>query len=112
MDNNKEVSATLYDVYRIACMIKCPEPTPFAKKPDLELYPGFRNEDCWKQLPTKVMIGDGVTFVLIISLELQRNKAGEYLIERMHVQEEVLDFLKQIPVCVGLGVASDITDVQ
>ena len=58
------------------------------------------------------MIGDGIPFVMIISLEFQRNKSGDYLVQRVRVQEELLDFFEQLPVCVGLGVATDVMDVE
>ena len=93
-------------------LIKCPEPVPFAKQPDLELFPGVEKEDSWKQLPAKIIIGDGITFVLIISLEFHRDKSGDYLVQRVRVQEELLEFFEQLPVCVGLGVATDVTDVE
>ena len=67
----------------MASFIECPDPVPFADKPDLELYSGFKAEDRWKQLPAKIMIGDGITFMLVISLEFQRDTNGDYLVKRV-----------------------------
>ena len=110
--DSEEVSATLYNVYRIAGYIECPDPVPFSDKPDLELYPGFKAEDRWKQLPAKIMIGDGIMFMLFISLEFQRDRNGDYLVQRVCAQEELLDFHVEIPVCVGLRVESDVADAK
>ena len=110
--DNEEISVTLYDVYRMAGYIECPDSVPCLVRLEVELFPGIRIEDCWKQLPTKIMIGDSITYTLIISLDFQRNKAGEYLVQRMSVQEKLLDFFEDIPVGVGLGVASNVADVQ
>ena len=38
------------------------------------------------------MIGDGIMNRLIVSLDFKRNKAGDYLIQRMREQEKLLDF--------------------
>ena len=101
LDNAGE-SATMYDVFRMGGFIECSEPVQFPKKPDLELFPGFNHEDRMKQLPVKIMIGDGITYMLIVSQVLPRNANGEYLVKSIRVQEEVLDFLEELPVSVEL----------
>ena len=87
--DNEDVSVTLYDVHWMASLIECPEPIPCANKPDLELFLGFKTEDHWKLFPAKIMIGNGITFTTIISLDFQRNKDRAYLVLRMRVQQKL-----------------------
>ena len=49
------------NVFRMGGLIDCPEPVPFAKEPDLELFPGFKQEDRMRHLTAKIMIGDRIT---------------------------------------------------
>ena len=71
----------MYDVYRTARFIDCPNPVSSVEQPELELYPGIKKEDRWKQLPAKIRIGDGIPYTLIISLHFERNEAGDYLVQ-------------------------------
>ena len=42
---------------------------------------------------------------------LKQNRDGEYLISKLEIQEELLDFHEQIPLVTGVGVAKDITGI-
>ena len=53
---------------------------------------GF-NEDNWKQLPSLVMIGNGTSWALMISLDLKVVSEYRYLFEKMPIQTELLDLL-------------------
>ena len=66
-------------------------------------------EDMFIPVPAKIMLGDGFRFCLIISIVLKQDRDEEYLISKLDIQEELLDFLEQIPIATGVGVAKDIT---
>jgi len=95
--DNEQVSMTLYD------MMRKKEPKGSTK---------LEEEDRFIPLPAKIMLGDGVRFCLIISVVLQRDRSGDYVINRLTVQDELLEFLTEIPVATGVGVARDITDIE
>ena len=69
-------------------------------------------EDCWKQTPEKIMFGDRLTWFAIISLPYRRNRAGDYIIERIRVQPRLLDFLRDLPTCTGVGVRRDVIGIE
>ena len=64
---------------------------------------GF-NDDKWKQLPCLIMIGNGTSWALMISLDLEVISEYRYRFKKMRIQNELLDLLRDLPVCVGLGV--------
>ena len=110
--DNEQVSVTLYDVWRMSGKIKSSGDSRRSKKKEKPGSAGFIEEDRFIPVPTKIMLGDGFRFCLIISIILDQDKDGEYLINQLKVQEELLDFLEQIPVATGVGVAKDITDIE
>ena len=83
----KDVRASYYDVMRMAgeIVISNPGTQIFKSKIDDRPVPGIR-EDGRKQIPGKIMFGDGLTWTGIISLLYKRNKNGDYLISRIEVQ--------------------------
>ena len=83
----KDVRASYYDVMRMAgeIVISNPGTQIFKSKIDDRPVPGIR-EDGRKQIPGKIMFGDGLTWTGIISLPYKRNKNGDYLISRIEVQ--------------------------
>ena len=70
------------------------------------------DEDRWKQLPALVMIGNRTSWALMISLDLKVVSKYYYRFKRMTIQPELLDLLRNLPVCVGLGVKSDLHEVE
>lgn len=60
----------------------------------------------FKQLPVKIMFGNGVSWTCLISLDLKRNKK-EYILERMTIQPEILELLRNLPVSDGLAIRRD-----
>ena len=70
-------------------------------------------EDCWKQTPGQIMFGDEqLTWCAIISLPYQRNRAGDYILERIRVQPRLLDVLRDLPICTGVDVRRDVTGIE
>ncbi len=66
----------------------------------------------FKQIPGKIMFGNGVSWTCLISLDLRRNKKKEYILERMSVQPELIEFLRDLPVAAGLAVRRDVRGVE
>ncbi len=58
------------------------------------------------------MFGNGVSWTCLISLDLRRNKKKEYILERMSVQPELIEFLRDLPVAAGLAVRRDVRGVE
>ena len=72
---------------------------------------GF-NEDKWEQLPTLIMIGNGTSWALMISLDLEVTGEYRYHFKKMIIQTELLNLLQDLPVCVGLGVKGDVHEIE
>ena len=58
------------------------------------------------------MFGDGLSWTAIISLPYKRNRDGDYLIERIKVQPRLLEVLRDLPVCTGVGVQRDVVGIE
>ena len=69
--------------------------------------PGVNN-DKWTHLPCLIMIGNGTSWALMISLDLEVISEYRYRFKKMRIQTELLDLLRDLPVCVGLGVKGDV----
>ena len=111
--DNEEIQITLYDVYRLAGKIRCEFPILSSEDVDkVTRYPGVP-EDRWVQLPVRIMLGNGLSWALMITINLEVNSQGRYILEKkIKVQDMLLDFLEEIPICTGLGVRTDATDVE
>ena len=109
----EDVKASYYDVMRMAgeLVISNPGTQIFKSKIDDRPVSGIR-EDGWKQTPGKIMVGDGLTWMGIISLPYKRNRNGDYLISRIEVQPRLLEVLKDLPVCTGVGVRRDVVGIE
>ena len=58
------------------------------------------------------MFGNGLCWCVIISLSYWRYKDGEYLVERIVLQPELLEIIRDLPVCTGVGVRRDVTGIE
>ena len=110
--DNEQVSLTLYDMYRMSGKIKMTGKTRRSKQKEPRGSQTILEDDRFIPLPSKIMLGDGFRFCLIISVNLEMDTDGEYLINRLEVQEELLEFLEEIPVATGVGVGRDIVDIE
>ena len=70
-----------------------------------------KGPDKWRQIPVRIMIGNGVSWTFQIRLNLE-TMGKNYVIIKQSVSTEVLDLIRSIPVCTGLGVKSDVEDVE
>ena len=58
------------------------------------------------------MFGKGLTWYGIISLPYQRNHRGDYVVERIWAQPRLLEVLRDLPTCTGVGVRRDVVGIQ
>ena len=58
------------------------------------------------------MFGDRLTWCAIISLPYWRNRNGNYIVERIRVQSQQLDVLRDLPTCTGVGVRRDVVGIE
>ena len=106
----EQIQATLYDVYRMAGRILCEGDQRFSMEWEDQLE--FEPEDRWSQIPVKIMIGNGLNHALMLSLDLKQDSKGYYLVDRMKVQNSIVEFLTMLPVCTGVGIKHDIRDIE
>ena len=71
---------------------------------------GFNNN--WKQLPFLIIIGNGTSWALMISLDLEVITEYRYRFKKMRIQTELLDLLRDLPVSVGQGVKGDLHEIK
>ena len=108
----EDVKTTFYDTLRMACELEITANHPVLRtQVESEIIHRF-GKDGWSQIPGKIMIGNGISWVCIISLDLSRNERGEYILEKIKIQPKVLDLLHCLPVSAGLGVRRDVRGVQ
>ena len=65
---------------------------------DKEVIHGWP-KDGWRQVPGKIIFGNGTTWTCLISLDLKTTEQGDYLLERMRVQEGILEILRILRTC-------------
>ena len=108
----EDVKTTYYDTLRMAGKVRIQDKGEVLRtRKETDMLHGY-GKDGWKQIPGKIMFGNGVSWVCIVSLNLSRNRRGEYILKKMSVQPGILDLLRDLPVSTGLGVRRDIRGVQ
>ena len=58
------------------------------------------------------MFREGLMWCAIISFPYRRNRTGEYIVERMRVQLRLLEALRDLPTCTGVGVRRDVVGLE
>jgi hypothetical protein len=92
----EDVKATYFDTLRMAGKATIdPKNAVLKRKCDPEMMTDA-SKDKFKQIPGKIMFGNGVSWTCLISLDLRRNKKKEYILERMSVQPELIEFLRDL----------------
>ena len=108
----EDVKASYFDVMRMAMnLMISKESQPFQQSLDNRLVSGI-HEDVWKQTPGKIMFRNGLSWYAIILLPYWRNKNGDYFVERIIPQPKLLEILRDLPVCTGVGVRRDVTGIE
>ena len=98
----EDVKVTYYDTLRMAGKLSIMPENPVIRS-HLEIINGW-SKDGWRQVPGKIMFGNGITWTCLISLDLKTTEQGDYLLERMTVQEGILEILRDLPVSSGLAI--------
>ena len=63
---------------------------------------GDGQKDEWREVPVKILIGNGVNWCTVISVDL--GTAGKPWYERTRVQPKLLELFQSLPVCVGVNI--------
>ena len=96
----EDVEASYYNIMRMSGKIVISKDSqPFQRTLDNRLVSGW-NKDGWKQTPGKIMFGNRLNNLL----PYRRNKNGDYIVERIIPQPELLESFRDLPVCTGVGV--------
>ena len=108
----EDVQVTYHDCLRMARKVPIENPgSPILTKPSRNSLSKY-GKDGWRQIPGKIMIGNGLTWMAVISLNMRRNTKNEYILEPMTVQQGILDLLRDLPVSAGLGVRRDVRGIE
>ena len=91
----EDVTVLYYDLMRMSGQLPIIENQIISKVLDKNIISGLK-KDHWKQRPGKIMIGNGISWTLIISINYVRNKWRQYYVRRMEVQPEILELLRDI----------------
>ena len=109
----EEAKLSRYDELRLLGVIpitsKCQLAAQHLVKPDDRSISA--EKDRWRQIPVRLMIGNGINSVLMITLDMEMS-GRRYIIKKQVVSREILDLIRDIPVCTGLGVKSDVEDIE
>ena len=79
MDNEEEC-LTLYDVYRLSGRIQCKFPCLASDRIESERIHGLP-EDRWVQVPVKMMLGNGMSWAVMITILIKMDKKERYVAE-------------------------------
>ena len=68
--------------------------------------------DSLVRFPTKICLGSGLRFCLVISWPVEMTDIGGYKILPTVVPKEIIDFLNDLPPLIGIGVQNDVNSVK
>ena len=100
----------LYDVYRMCGKIILPEQKKILST---WLEDDMRHglpKDKWRQIPAKIMYGNGTSWKVVITVDL--GSSSSPWLSRQTVQEELIDLIEDLPVCIGLGIKADVSKIE
>ena len=108
----EDVKTTYHDTLRMASKVQIDAPGALLqKKPSKESLVKY-GADEYRQIPGKIMVGNGITWMAVISLDMHRNRDGVYFLEQMRVQQGILELLHNFPVSAGLGIRRDVRGIE
>ena len=108
----EDVKVTYYDTLRMAGKLNInPEGAVNRTNLEKETIHG-QAKDIWKQVPWKIMFGNGISWTCLISLDLKMTEEGDYVLEKMAVQKRILELLRDLPVSAGLAIRGDLRGVE
>ena len=110
--DGEDVKATYYNTLSMLGLVSIkPEDAVIHRKCDPEILYGY-SKDGFKQIPGKIMFGNGVSWTCLISLDLKRDRRKNYILERMTVQPEIIELLRDLTVSAGVAIRRDIQGVE
>ena len=108
----EDVKVTYYDTLRMAGKLSIsPERPVIRTYLEKEVIHGL-TKDIWKQVPGKIMFGNGISWTCLISLDLKMTEQGDFMLEKMAVQTGILELLRDLPVSSGLAIRRDVGGVE
>ena len=108
----EDVKTTYYDTLRMAGRLSIdPGRAVLRTNLEKEIIHG-QLKDTWKQVPGKIMFGNGISWTCLISLDLKIDERGDYLLEKMSIQNGILDLLRDLLVSAGLAIRRDVGGVE
>ena len=64
------------------------------------------------QMPVKIMIGDGMTWAIMITILVRPGSNGQHSFTVPKLQPNLVQFLKSWPIVTGVGVTSDFMEIE
>jgi len=108
----EDVKTTYYDTLRMAGKVEIPgDQARLRTELERERIHGY-GKDEWRQVPGKIMFGNGVTWTCLISLDLEQDKRARYWFKKMEIQPEIVELLRDLPVVTGLAIRRDLMGVE
>ena len=108
----EDVKMTYYDTLQMAEKLSIKSDKPVLQTSlEKDVIHG-QLKDVWKQIPGKIMFGNGVSWVCLISLDLKLDDKYDYVLEKMFIQPGILEILHDLPVSAGLSIRRDVRGVE
>jgi len=108
----EDVKTTYYDTLRMAGKLSIdPKRAVLRTSVETDLAHGY-SKDGWKQVPGKIMFGNGITWTCLISLDLEMNGLGDYVLKQVTVQPGIVELLRDLPVSAGLAIRRDVRGIE
>ena len=80
-------------------------------KEESKMFEERKGTDAWMNLPVKIMFGDGIDWVGMISFEIVETRRG--MVYTCHdINHSIIDFLENLPIVYGLNIRMDVMDVE
>ena len=111
----EEVRISHWDYKRITCGRYIGQEIELSRKLNVcteEEKEMFANEpDRWRNLPVKIMLGDGIQWMGLISFKMRYSGPRKW-IKIGELQPELLDLIHVLPVVTGVGVKGDVEIIE
>ena len=91
----KNIPVSYFDLMRMLGQLPITKGQLNSTLLDKNIVSGLK-KDHWRKIPGKIMIGNRISWTLIISINYVRNKWRQYYVRRMEVQPEILELLRDI----------------
>ena len=106
------VKTTYYDTLWMAGKLSIdPKKAVLRTRVETDLAHGY-SKDRWNQVPGKIMFGNGITWTCLISLDLEMDGMGDYILKQMTVQSGIVQLLRGLPVSAGLAIRRDVRGAE